>query len=177
MDRRLNCAPSGRMTATRRTSTRRRRRCVSRSSGRTVARILCHETGRGGAWRRPASRSTMAPSRRSARERAMRRAARSEALDRRTHPCYRATYSAGSPSQDNAHLRASDPAAPARPALDRCELDSRRISYGSGRARNVSRCKRRRAEQTDNEREGEKALAREIHDWIGGSRQPVRQTS
>lgn len=76
----------------------------------------------------------------------MRRAARSKALDRRADPCHRATYSTGSPSQDKAHLRASDLAAPAHPALDRCELDSRRMSYTSGRARNVNRCQRRGAE-------------------------------
>ena len=38
------------------------------------------------------------------------------------------------------------------------------MSYASGRPWDVNRCERRRTEQTDDEREWEKALAGEIHD-------------
>ncbi len=94
----------------------------------------------------------------------MRRTARLKTLARRTDPRRRATHPTDSPPQDNAHLCASDLAAPAQPALGGRELDSRRMSYASGRPRDVNRCERRRTEQTDDEREWEKALAGEIHD-------------
>ena len=94
----------------------------------------------------------------------MRRKARLKTLVRRTDPRYGATHRSGSPPRDDAHLRASDLAAPAHPALVGHELDSRRMSYASGRPWDVNRCERRRTEQTDDEREWEKALAGEIHD-------------
>ncbi len=94
----------------------------------------------------------------------MRRAARLETLAHRTDPGRRAAHPTDSPPQDSAHLRASALAAPAHPALGGRELDSRRMSYASGRPRDVNRCERRRTEQTDDEREWEKALAGEIHD-------------
>ena len=97
------------------------------------------------------------------------RTARPKTLTRRTDPRRCATHPTESPPQDNAHLRASDPPAPAHPALGSRELDNRRMSYASGRTRNVNRCERRRAEQADDEREWEweKALAGEIHDCLG----------
>jgi hypothetical protein len=39
------------------------------------------------------------------------------------------------------------------------------MSYPSGRTRDVNRRERRRTKHTDDEREWEKALAREIHDY------------
>jgi hypothetical protein len=95
----------------------------------------------------------------------MRRTARLKTLVRRADPLGRATQPTDSASQDHAHLRASDLAAPARPALGVRELDSRRMSYAPGRPRDVNRCEGRRTEQTDDEREWEKALAGEIHDF------------
>ena len=94
----------------------------------------------------------------------MRRTARLKTLARRADPRSRAKHPTDSPPQDNAHLRASDLAAPAHPALVGHELASRRMSYASGRPWDVNRCERRRTEQTDDEREWEKALAGEIHD-------------
>jgi hypothetical protein len=41
------------------------------------------------------------------------------------------------------------------------------MSYAPGRPRDVNRCEGRRAEQADDEREWEKALAGEIHDFSG----------
>jgi hypothetical protein len=97
----------------------------------------------------------------------MRRTARLTTLIRRTDPRRRARHPTDGPPQDNAHLRASDPAAPAHPALGSRELNSPRISYASRRPRNVNRCERRRTEQTDDERDWEKARAGEIHDCSG----------
>jgi hypothetical protein len=94
----------------------------------------------------------------------MRRTARLKTRARRADPRSRAKHPTGSPPQDNAHLRASDLAAPAYPALGGRELDSLRMSYASGCPRNVNRRERRRTEQTDDEREWGKALAGEIHD-------------
>jgi hypothetical protein len=94
----------------------------------------------------------------------MRRTARLKTLARRTDPRRCATYPTDSPSQDNARLRAPGLAAPARPGLSGRELDSRRMSYGSGRPWDVNLCERRSTEQTDDEREWKKALAGEIHD-------------
>ena len=98
----------------------------------------------------------------------MGRTARLKRLARRTDPRRGVTHRTDSPPQDNAHLRASDPAAPAHPALGGVrELDNERMSYASGCPEDVVRCERRRAEQTDDEREWEKALAGEIHDCRG----------
>jgi hypothetical protein len=97
----------------------------------------------------------------------MGRTARLERLARRADPLGRATQPTDSAPQDSADRRASDLAAPARPALGGRELDSRRMSYAPGRPRDVNRCERGRTEQTDDEREWEKALAGEIHDFSG----------
>jgi hypothetical protein len=65
------------------------------------------------------------------------------------------------------------------------------MSYASGRSRNVNRRERRQAKQADGEREGEEALAGEIHHCfrsvkldgvprnaeIRDSPRPVRETS
>jgi hypothetical protein len=97
----------------------------------------------------------------------VRRTARRKTLARRADPRGRATQPADSPSQDIAHLRASDLATQTRPALGGCELDSRRMSDAPGRPRAVHRCDRGRTEQTDDEREREKGFAGEIHDVSG----------
>ena len=144
-----------------------RNRLGTPSVSRMSARVFLMRRERGGAWRRPASRSKTGRSRRSARERVMRRTARLKTLARRADPLGRATQPTDSAPQDNAHLRASDLAAQARPALGGRELDSRRMSYAPGRPRDVNRCEGRRTEQTDDEREWEKALAGEIHDFSG----------
>jgi hypothetical protein len=93
----------------------------------------------------------------------MRRTARLKALAGRADPRGHATYPANPAPQENTDLRASDPAAPSHLALGGSGLDSRRMSYSSGSTRDVNRCERRRAEQADDEREWEKALAGEIH--------------
>jgi len=97
----------------------------------------------------------------------VRRTARRKTLARRADPLGRATQPADSPSQDSAHLRASDLAAQAGPALGGRELDSRRMSDAPGRPRDVHRRDRGRTEQTDDEREWEKVFAGEIHDVSG----------
>jgi hypothetical protein len=97
----------------------------------------------------------------------MRRTARLKTLVRRADPLGRATQRTDSAPQDHARLRASDLAAPTRPALGSRELDSRRMSYARGCPRDVNRCEGRRTEQADDEREWEKALAGEIHDFSG----------
>jgi hypothetical protein len=97
----------------------------------------------------------------------MRRTARRKTLARRADPLGRATQPTASAPQDNAHLRASGLAAQARPALGGRELDSRRMSDTPGRPGDVNRCEGRRTEQADDEREWEKALAGEIHDFSG----------
>ena len=58
----------------------------------------------------------------------MGRTARLKTLARRADPLGRGPQPTDSPPQDNAHLRASDLAAPAHPALGVRELDSRRMS-------------------------------------------------
>ena len=93
----------------------------------------------------------------------MRWTARPNALARRADVRGRATYEADAAPHENTDLRASDPAAPSHLALGGRGLDSRRMSYSSGRPRDVNRCERRRTEQADDEREWEKALAGEIH--------------
>jgi hypothetical protein len=97
----------------------------------------------------------------------MGRAARLTTLVRRADPLGRATQPTDSASQSHAHLRASDLAAPASPALGGRELHGRRMSYAPGRPRDVNGCEGRRTEQADDEREWEKALAGEIHDLSG----------
>ena len=97
----------------------------------------------------------------------MGRTARLKTLVRRADPLGLATQLTDSAPQDRAHLRASDLAAPTRPALGGRELDSRRMSYTPGRPRDVNRCEGRRTEQADDEREWEKALAGQIHDFSG----------
>jgi hypothetical protein len=126
---------------------------------RMSAGVLRTTQERGGAWRRPALRSTTRRSRRSAREPVMRRTARLKTLGQR------APQPTDNPPQDNAHLRAPDLAAPAHPAVGGRELDSRRMSYAPGRPWDVNRGERRRTDQTDDERKSEKALAGEIHDF------------
>jgi hypothetical protein len=121
------------------------------SCSRMSARVLPMRRERAGAWRRPASNSASGRSRRSARERVMRRTARLKTLAHRADPLGRATQPTHSPPQDNAHLRSSDLAATAQPALDARELDSQRTSSGSGRSRVLHRCERRRTKQTDDE--------------------------
>ena len=93
----------------------------------------------------------------------MGRTTRLNTLARRSDPCPGATHRSDGPPQDEAQLRASDPAAPANPALVGRDLHNQRMSYASGRARDVNRRERRRTEQTDDEREWDKALAGEIH--------------
>jgi hypothetical protein len=93
----------------------------------------------------------------------MRRTARLKALARRADPRGRATYDADASPHENTDLRASDPAAPSRLALGGRGLDSRRMSYSSGRPGDVNRCERRRTDQADDEREWEKAFTGEIH--------------
>ena len=83
----------------------------------------------------------------------MRRAARLKTLAHRPDPLSRATQPIDKPPQDHAHLRASDLAAPAQPALGSRELDSRRMSYAPGRPWDVNRRERRRTEQPGDERE------------------------
>jgi hypothetical protein len=97
----------------------------------------------------------------------MRRTARLKTLARGTDSCRRATHPTDSPAQDKTQLRASEPTPPAHPSLDGPELDSRGMSYASGRPRDVNRCERRRTEQTNDECEWENALAEEIHDCRG----------
>jgi hypothetical protein len=87
-----------------------------------------------------------------------------ETLARRADPLGRAPQPADRPSQDSAHLRASDLAAQARTALGRRELDSRRMSDAPRRPGRVHQCDRGRPKKTDDEGEWEKALAGEIHD-------------
>jgi hypothetical protein len=94
----------------------------------------------------------------------MRRTARLKTLPRRADPRRRATHPTDSPP-DDAHRRASDLAAPTRPALGGRELDSRRMSHASGRPSDVHRGERRRTEQTDDEGEWEEALAGQIHEY------------
>jgi hypothetical protein len=122
---------------------------------------------RGGAWRRPVSRSKTGRSRRSARQRVIGRMARLKTLVRRADPLGRATQPTDGALQGHAHLRASDLAPPAYPWLGGRELDSRRMSDARGRPRDVNRCEGRRTEQADDEREWEKAPAGEIHDLSG----------
>jgi hypothetical protein len=86
----------------------------------------------------------------------MRRTTRLKTLADRAGPPGRAP-------QDNTHPRASALAAPADPTLGGHGLDSGRMTYAPGRPRSVNRTERRRAEQTDDKREGEKAFAGEIH--------------
>ena len=124
---------------------------------------------RGGAWRRLASRSEIGRSRRSARQHVMRRAPRLETCVGCMDPHRRATHPTDSSAQESSYLRASDPAPPARHALSGLQLDGRRMSYASGRPRAVNRREHRRTEQTDGEREWEKALAGEIHDVLRSS--------
>ena len=93
--------------------------------------------------------------------------ARLKTFVRGADPLGRATQPTDGALQGHAHLRASDLAAPARPALGGRELDSRRMSYAPGRPRDVNRCEGRRTEQSDDEREWEKAPAGEIHDLSG----------
>jgi hypothetical protein len=83
----------------------------------------------------------------------MGRTARVKTAARRTDPRRRGAHPTDSRPHDNAHLRTADLAALAYPTLVGGELDSRRMTYASGRARDVNRCQRRRAEQTDDERE------------------------
>lgn len=83
----------------------------------------------------------------------MRRAARLKTLAHRADPLSRATQPTDKPPQDHTHLRASDLAAPAQPALGGRELDSRRMSYAPGPPRDVNRRQRRRTDQTGDERE------------------------
>ena len=97
----------------------------------------------------------------------MGRTARLKTLARSADPLGRATQPTDSPSQDHTHLRAADLAPPARRALGARELDSRRMSYAPGRPRDVNRCEGRRTEQADDEREWQKDLAGEIHDFLG----------
>jgi hypothetical protein len=97
----------------------------------------------------------------------MGRTTRLKTLVRRADPVGRATQPTDSAAQDHAHFRASDPAALARPALGGRELNSRRMSYAPARPREVNRCEGRRTEQAHDEREWEKALAGEIHDFSG----------
>jgi hypothetical protein len=110
-----------------------------------------------------ASRSEIGRSRRSARQHVMRRAPRLETCVGRMDPHRRATRPTDSSAQESSYLRASDPAPPARHALSGLQLDGRRMSCASGRPRAVNRREHRRTEQTDGEREWEKALAGEIH--------------
>lgn len=84
-------------------------------------------------------------------------------LGRRADPSRGATHRTNGPSQDEARLRASVPAAPVNPALVGRGLHNQRMSYASGRARDVNRRERRRTEETDGEREWDKGLAGEIH--------------
>jgi hypothetical protein len=105
------------------------------------------------------------------------------------NPRRRATQAAGSPPNESAHPRASDPATPAHDALGGLELDSRRVCCASGRSRDVNRREHRRAEQADGEREWEKVLAGEVHAaavfgsgwsaecWCHQSFVPARETS
>jgi hypothetical protein len=95
----------------------------------------------------------------------MRRTARLKTLARRPDPPGRAPQPTDNPPQNNAHLRAPDLAAPAHPALGGRELDSRRMGYAPRRPWDVNRGERRRTDQTDDERQWEKALAGEIHDF------------
>jgi hypothetical protein len=132
-----------------------------------TARVLLMRQERGASWGRPASRSTTGRLRRSARQRVVRRTARLKTLVRSANPLGRAAQPTDSEAQDHAHLRASNPAAPARPTLGGRELDSRRMSYAPGRPREVNRWEGRRTEQAHDEREWENALAREIHDFSG----------
>jgi hypothetical protein len=86
-----------------------------------------------------------------------------KALARRADPLGRATYDADTAPHENKDLRASDPAAPSRLALGGRGLDSRRMGHSSGPTRGMNRCERRRTDQTDDEREWEKALTGEMH--------------
>jgi uncharacterized protein YaiE (UPF0345 family) len=97
----------------------------------------------------------------------MGRTARLKTLVRGANPLGRATQPADSAPQDHAHLRASDLAASARPALGGRELDRGRMRYSTGRPRDMNRCEGRCAEQADDEREWKKALAGEMHDFSG----------
>jgi hypothetical protein len=162
--RSLKRAPAGRITATRRTSTWRRRGCASRSRSLVCCCALRNGTARGG---RPASRSKTGQWRRAARKGVAGRTARLETLARRADLLGDATQPAGSPSQDTALLRASDLAAEARTALGGRELDSRRMRDVPGRPRRVHQCDRGRPKKADDEGEWEKALAGEIHDVLG----------
>ena len=123
--------------------------------------LICRE--RGGAWRRLASGSKIKRSRRSARQHVMRRAPRLEAHVGCIDPHRRATHPTDSSAQESSYLRASDPAPPARHALSGLRLDGRRMTCASGRPWAANRREHRRTEQTDGEREWEKALAGEIH--------------
>jgi hypothetical protein len=121
----------------------------------------------------------------------MRRAARLKTLAHRADPFSRATQPIDKPPQDDVRPRSSDLAAPAQAALGGRELDRRWMSYAAGRSRDVNRRERRRTEQTGDEREWQKALAVETHDFSGllkldggltsaairDSRQSVRQPS
>ena len=93
----------------------------------------------------------------------MGRTTRLNTLARRSDPCPGATHRSNGPPQDEAQPRASVLAAPANPALVACDLHNQRMSYASGRARDVNRRERRRTEHTDGEREWDKALAGDIH--------------
>ena len=93
----------------------------------------------------------------------MGRTTRLNTLGHRSDPCPGGTQRTNGPPQDEARLRASDPAAPANPAVVGRDLHNQRMSYASGRACDVNRRERRRTEQTDGEREWDKALAGEIH--------------
>jgi hypothetical protein len=93
----------------------------------------------------------------------MGRTTRLNTLARRSDPCPGVMHRTNGPPQDEAHLRASDPAAPANRTLVGRDLHNQRMSYASGGPRDVNRRERRGAEQTDDEREWGKALAGEIH--------------
>jgi hypothetical protein len=97
----------------------------------------------------------------------MGRTARLKTLVCRADPLGRVTQPSDSALQDLTHLRASDLAAPAHPALGGRDLDSRRMGYAPGRSGGVNRCEGRRTEQADDEREWEKAFAGEIHGFSG----------
>jgi hypothetical protein len=82
----------------------------------------------------------------------------------RADPLGRAPQPTDGPSQDSAHLRASDLAAQARTALGGHDFDSRRMSDAPGRPGHVHQCDRGRPKKTNDEGEWKKALAGEIHD-------------
>jgi len=82
----------------------------------------------------------------------------------RADPFGRATQPTDTTSQENTRVRPSDLAARLRPALDGRELENRRMSEARRGHRDATRDERRRTEQTNDEREWEKALAGQIHD-------------